>query len=148
MFDELGDLYQQVILDHSKSPRNFHKMENANRVAQGKNPLCGDTFTVYALIENDVIKDVSFEGSGCAISKASASMMTVALKGKTAKEAQEMFDGFRDLVTHGEAKAPLGKLVAFGGVSKYPARVKCAILSWHAVVATLQGDKPEVVSTE
>ncbi|HYE30465.1 MAG TPA: SUF system NifU family Fe-S cluster assembly protein [Methylomirabilota bacterium] len=148
MFDELGDLYQQLILEHSKSPRNFHKLEIANRMAEGHNPLCGDRVTVYALVQDGLIKDISFQGSGCAISKASASMMTTILKGKSREEATRIFEAFRDLVTNGETQEDVGKLAAFGGVSKFPARVKCAILPWHAVVATLQEAKPNVVSTE
>jgi nitrogen fixation protein NifU and related proteins len=148
MFDDLNDLYQEVILDHSKRPRNFQKLENANRVAEGHNPLCGDQIKIYLILENDVIRDISFEGSGCAISKASASIMTDALKGKTKAEAQKLFDKFHELVMTGEGNIEeSGKLGAFAGVYKFPARVKCAILPWHALVATLQG-KDEKVSTE
>jgi len=148
MFDDLNDLYQQVILDHSKSPRNYFKLEVANRVAEGRNPLCGDHVTVYSLVENEVVRDISWQGSGCAISKASASIMTDALKGKTASEAKELFRNFHDLITTGKSDSKdLNKLVAFGGVNKYPARVKCAILAWHAALATLDG-KENIVSTE
>ena len=148
MFDELQELYQQVILDHSRSPRNFQKLDVANRIAEGHNSLCGDRVTVYLLIENDVIRDVSFQGEGCAISKASASMMTELLKGKTRAEAQAMFNKFHDMVTTGTPNIDeLGKLGVFAGVNKFPARVKCAILPWHAIVATLEG-KQNVVSTE
>jgi nitrogen fixation NifU-like protein len=148
MFDDLNDLYQQVILDHSKSPRNFFKLEVANRVAEGRNPLCGDQVTVYSLVENDVVREISWQGSGCAISKASASIMTDALKGKTAGEVKELFRNFHDLTTTGASDSKdLGKLAAFGGVNKYPARVKCAILPWHAALATLDG-KANIVSTE
>ncbi len=148
MFDELSDLYQEVILDHSRSPRNFQKLEVANRVAEGHNPLCGDRVTVYVLLEDDVIKDISFQGSGCAISKASASMMTASLKGKTKAEAEKIFAQFHEMITTGKSKpADLGKLEVFGGVNKFPARVKCAALPWHALVATLNG-KENIVSTE
>jgi nitrogen fixation NifU-like protein len=148
MFDELQELYQQVILDHSRSPRNFFKLDAANRIAEGHNPLCGDRVTVYLRLENDIIRDVSFQGEGCAISKASASIMTEMLKGKTREEAQKVFQQFHDMVTTGTpATDELGKLGVFGGVSKFPARVKCAILPWHAIAATLEG-KENVVSTE
>ena len=148
MFDDLTDLYQQVILDHSKSPRNFHKLENANRTAQGHNPLCGDNYTIYALLEGDVIKDLSFQGSGCAISKASASILTDTLKGKTKAEVKALFDKVHDMVTTGNVNGgDLGKLAVFAGVHKFPARVKCAILPWHAVVAAVEG-KQGSVSTE
>jgi nitrogen fixation protein NifU and related proteins len=148
MFDDLEDLYQQVILDHSKSPRNFHKMEGANGVAEGHNPLCGDQIKVYLLMEGNRIKDVSFEGSGCAISKASASMMTEAVKGKSRDEIQKLFEGFHQMIITGEMKPEeTGKLSAFAGVHKFPARVKCAILSWHAMIAALEG-QAEKVSTE
>lgn len=148
MFDELQELYQQVILDHSRSPRNFFKLDAANRIAEGHNPLCGDRVTVYLRLENDIIRDVSFQGEGCAISKASASIMTEMLKGKTREEAQKVFQQFHDMVTTGTpAIDELGKLGVFGGVSKFPARVKCAILPWHAIAATLEG-KENVVSTE
>lgn len=148
MFDELQELYQQVILDHSRSPRNFNKLEVANRIAEGHNPLCGDRVTVYLLVEEGIIKDVSFQGEGCAISKASASMMTEALKGKTKEEAKKIFDQFHEMVTTGTPFLDeLGKLGVFAGVHKFPARVKCAILSWHAASASLEGEG-NVVSTE
>jgi nitrogen fixation protein NifU and related proteins len=148
MFDELQEIYQQVIMDHSRSPRNFFKLDIANRIAEGHNPLCGDRVTVYMLMENGVIRDVSFLGEGCAISKASASIMTESLKGKTREQAQELFNKFHDLVTTGKMDVDeVGKLAAFAGVNKFPARVKCAILPWHAIVATLQGQE-NVVSTE
>lgn len=148
MADDLNDLYQQVILDHSKSPRNFQKMGDANRVAEGHNPLCGDRVTVFLRLENDVIKDISFQGSGCAISKAAASMMTANLKGKTRAEAEKLFAEYRAMVTTGQVDSHgVGKLAAFAGVHKFPARVKCAILPWHAVVAALEQQK-ESVSTE
>ena len=148
---ELGDLYQEVILEHSKAPRNFRKPESANHHAEGFNPLCGDKCSVYLDVENGAIKDIGFQGSGCAISRASASMMTQILKGKSTKEAAKLFEEFHDLVT-GDPEAiknatDLGKLAAFGGVSKFPARVKCATLAWHTLQSALE-DKPETVSTE
>ncbi len=148
MFDDLNDLYQQVIIDHSKRPRNFRKMEEANRRAAGQNPLCGDNYTVFMLMDGDVVKDVSFQGDGCAISKASASLMTEALKGKTKAEAEKIFEGFHGMITHGgEGAESLGKLGVLAGVNRFPTRVKCAILSWHAAHAALDGSS-EVVSTE
>ena len=147
MFDDLTDLYQQVIMDHNKSPRNFQKLPAANRVAQGHNPLCGDRVTVYLHLKDNVIEDISFEGSGCAISKASASMMTTALKGKTKAEAEKIFHQFHDMIMKGgQPPEDLGKLAAFSGVNKFPARVKCAILPWHAVVATLEGQDTPVTT--
>ncbi len=145
---ELQDLYQEVILEHSRNPRNFRVMENANRTAEGYNPLCGDHYTVFLDITNDSIRDLSFQGSGCAISKASASMMTQALKNKTPAEAEEVFSRFRRVVT-GEADGDaegLGKLAAFAGVSEFPSRVKCATLAWHTLHAALHGK--QVASTE
>src|SRR5947207_5972809 len=124
MFDDLAELYQQVILDHSRSPRNFHKLEGANRTAQGHNPLCGDNITLYLLTDGDVIKDISFLGSGCAISKASASILTDALKGKTKAEVKALFDKVRQMVTTGALNGEdLGKLAVFAGIHKFPARV-------------------------
>ena len=148
---DLGDLYQELILEHNKAPRNFRQLATANRHAEGNNPLCGDHFTVYLDIEGDSIRDISFQGSGCAISKASASMMTQMLKGKTMVEAEELFDRFHGLVT-GRAPAngnqgDLGKLAVFSGVSAFPVRVKCATLAWHTLMAALRGTK-EPVSTE
>ena len=147
MFDDLTDLYQQVILDHSKSPRNFRKLEGANRTAQGHNPLCGDNYTIYALMDGETVKDISFQGSGCAISKASASILTDTLKGKTKAEVKALFDKIHDMVTTGKSSDGLGKLAVFAGVHKFPARVKCAILPWHAAVAAIEG-KQETVTTE
>src|ERR1044071_9454082 len=140
---ELSELYQQVILDHNKKPRNFHRLENANRTAEGFNPLCGDHLNVYLHIEDEQVKEVSFEGSGCAISKASASMMTQSVKGKTKAEAETLFDQFHKLVT-GQSpangnRAELGKLAVFSGVSEFPVRVKCATLAWHALHAAMRG---------
>lgn len=148
---DLRDLYQEVILEHSKAPRNYRELKNADHKAEGFNPLCGDRFTVYVEMDGDSIRDIAFQGSGCAISKASASMMTQSLKGKTRKEADELFHRFHDVVT-GQASADgdgpdLGKLAVFGGVSEFPLRVKCATLAWHTVQAALEG-KQEAVSTE
>ena len=149
MFDELQDLYQQVIIDHSRTPRNYYKLDVANRVAEGHNPLCGDRVTVYLLLENDVIRDISFQGEGCAISKASASLMTETLRGKTRAEAEKLFETFHDMVTTGTHNLEeLDKLGVFAGVNKFPARVKCAILPWHALSATLSGVGNNIVSTE
>ena len=151
MKDHLRDLYQQVILDHNRSPRNFRVLENANRTADGSNPLCGDKMTLYLRVDDDVIQDVGFQGSGCAISQASASLMTGAVKGKTTKEAEELFRAFHRMVTsppHSPSGAEsLGKLAALGGVRQFPARVKCANLSWHTLQAALH-DADVAVSTE
>ena len=148
MFDDLHDLYQQVILDHSKSPRNYRKMDGANRKAEGKNPLCGDQITLYLQMEGDVVKDISFQGSGCAISKASASLLTDSLKGRSKAEVKELFEKVHEMVTTGSVQGEaLGKLAVFSGVHKFPARVKCAILAWHAVMAAMDG-KADPVSTE
>ncbi|MBI4737672.1 MAG: SUF system NifU family Fe-S cluster assembly protein [candidate division NC10 bacterium] len=148
---DLSDLYQQVILDHYKRPRNFRRLDEANRKAEGHNPLCGDEITVYLHLDGDVIKDISFEGAGCAISKASASMMTAALKGRTRGEAETLFEKFHEMVTgrrDGTADpAGLGKLEVFCGVSEFPVRVKCASLAWHTLRAALEGSG-ERVSTE
>lgn len=147
----LRELYQEVILDHNKSPRNFRAMEGATRKVEGYNPLCGDHYTVYMLLENGIIKDVSFQGSGCAISKASASLMSSILKGKTKKEAERLFDLFHKVVkgeidAEGNAET-LGKLVALAGVSEFPARVKCASLPWHTAKAALD-ENDTTVTTE
>lgn len=146
----LSGLYQDLILDHNRSPQNFRRMENANRKAEGNNPLCGDRLTVWLRMEHDIIQDATFQGSGCAISKASASLMTGAVKGKSRAEAVALFERFRGLVTgsvQGEEAEALGKLAVFSGVSEFPIRVKCASLSWHAMKAAL--DQPDaVVSTE
>ncbi len=147
MSDDLTDLYQEVILDHCKRPRNFHEMAGANGTAQGQNPLCGDQLKLYLLIDGEVIKDISFVGSGCCISKASASLLTEALKGKTKSDVKALFDKVRDMVTTGKSGDDVCKLAVFAGVHKFPARVKCAILPWHAVVAAIDG-KHEPVSTE
>ena len=146
--NDLRELYQEVILDHSKKPRNFRIMDGAPK-AIGFNALCGDQFTVYVEMDGDRIKDISFQGNGCAVSKASASMMTAALKGKTREEAKVVVDQFRDLVTGKDAPEgiDLGKLAVFSGVCEFPARVKCATLAWHTLGAALEG-KAEAVSTE
>jgi nitrogen fixation protein NifU and related proteins len=148
---ELRDLYQDIILEHSKRPRNYRTLEAANRSAEGFNPLCGDHFTIYLQVGDDgQIRDISFQGSGCAISKASASMMTQAVKGKRTEEAEELFQTFHHVVTgkNGtDSTQQLGKLAAFAGVSEYPVRVKCATLAWHALRAALQGEQ-HAVSTE
>ena len=148
---DLRELYQEVILDHNRRPRNFHKLEGANRTAEGYNPLCGDQITVYLRLEDGVIRDISFQGSGCAISKASASMMTASLKGKTTDEAEGLFETFHKMVTADLSMAfdplELGKLAAFSGVREFPVRVKCATLPWHTLKAALEG-KGETVSTE
>ncbi len=147
MFDDLSDLYQQVILDHCKHPRNFHEMTDATCSAQGRNPLCGDQLKLFLRLEGESIKDISFIGSGCCISKASASLLTDSLKGKTKADVEKLFDQVREMVTTGEIKGEVGKLAVFAGVYKFPARVKCAILAWHAVKAALHGGG-EPVSTE
>jgi nitrogen fixation protein NifU and related proteins len=147
---DLRDLYQEVILEHSKAPRNYREPAGANQRAEGFNPLCGDHFTVYLNVEGDAILDIGFLGSGCAISKASASMMTQVVKGKSKEEAQKIFHAFHKLVTTGTAngdRLELGKLAAFSGVSEFPVRVKCATLAWHTLQAALEG-KQETVSTE
>jgi nitrogen fixation NifU-like protein len=147
----LRDLYQQVILDHNRNPKNFRVMPDATGSIDGYNPLCGDHYTVYVRMEGDVIADVSFTGAGCAISKASASVMSSVLKGKTLAEAEGMFQDFHGLVTgvpsSEEGTERLGKLAAFAGVSEFPARVKCASLPWHTLHAVLDG-KSRPISTE
>ena len=147
---ELSELYQQVILDHNKKPRNFRKIEQANHMAEGHNPLCGDQLTVYVNLKSDGVEDVSFEGSGCAISKASASMMTQAVKGKSKEETEKLFKEFHSMVT-GELDEEaeenrLGNLKIFAGVRDFPVRVKCATLPWHTLHAAL--NNKEIVSTE
>jgi nitrogen fixation NifU-like protein len=147
---DLRALYQEIILEHNKNPRNFKKMPDATQMLEGYNPLCGDHYTLYLKIVDDKIVDISFEGSGCAISKASASVMTTLLKGKTKTEAEKMFEKFHMLVM-GELKdvslETLGKLAAFAGVSEFPARVKCASLVWHTMHNAIDA-KTDVVSTE
>lgn len=146
---DLRELYQQLIIDHSKKPRNFVKLEDANRTAEGHNPLCGDVVTVYLQVEDDVIRKIGIQGSGCAISKASASMMTDSVKGKSKDEAEVLFERFHALVTGDGAGDPsdLGKLAVFSGVREFPVRVKCATLPWHTMRAALEG-RGEIISTE
>ena len=147
MFDDLTDLYQEVILDHCKHPRNFHELSQATCSAQGHNPLCGDQLKLFLLMDGDIIKEISFVGSGCCISKASASLLTENVKGRQKVEVQKMFDQVHDMVTTGEFKGDVGKLAVFAGVHKFPTRVKCAILAWHAMMAALKGEA-QPVSTE
>ncbi len=146
MFDDLNDLYQQVILDHCKKPRNFHEMPQASCSAQGHNPLCGDQLKLFLALDGNTIKDISFVGSGCCISKASASLLTEFAKGKSRGDVTTMFDLVHDMVTTGKVSGDVGKLAVFAGVHKYPARVKCAILAWHAVMAALKGDTQPVTT--
>ncbi|MFL5244654.1 MAG: Fe-S cluster assembly sulfur transfer protein SufU [Gemmataceae bacterium] len=145
---DLRELYQQVILDHQKKPRNFRKLEGSSRHVEGFNPLCGDKVTVYLKLEGDVVKEVTFQGTGCAISTASASMMTEMLKGKTLAQAERLFANFHDLVTgKSDRTEELGKLAVFAGVREFPVRVKCATLPWHTFQAALHGED-KTVSTE
>jgi nitrogen fixation NifU-like protein len=149
MSSELGDLYQEVVIDHSRKPRNFRKPEGANRSAEGLNPLCGDQITLYVKLTGDVIEDIGFEGTGCAISKASASLMTTALKKKTKAETEALFERVHSMLTEGPGSSveELGKLAALSGVWEFPARVKCATLAWHTLRSALDGDGTPV-STE
>ncbi len=148
---EVRELYQEIILDHNKKPRNFHILEDANHYADGHNPLCGDRVTIYLKLGNDKIEDVSFQGNGCAISTASASLMTESLKGKTIEEAKQLFDKFHDLLTKDtdliSEISEMGKLAALAGVRDFPMRVKCATLAWHTLNAAIQ-EKEEPVTTE
>lgn len=141
---DLNALYQSIILDHNRRPRNFRELADADRRQEGRNPMCGDELTIWLKMDGDRIEDVSFIGSGCAISKASASIMTTAVKGKTRAEASALFDRFHGLVTGSPSGRPddpeLGSLAAFSGVSRFPVRVKCASLAWHALRAALRGD--------
>ncbi|MBI2981578.1 MAG: SUF system NifU family Fe-S cluster assembly protein [Deltaproteobacteria bacterium] len=150
MMSELTDLYQEVILDHNRQPRNFRKMEEADRVQEGYNPLCGDLLTLYLKMDGDRVQNVSFVGSGCAISKASTSMMTTAIKGKAQAEVERLFHSFHDLVI-GKSTGPtdsLGNLVIFSGVAKFPTRVKCATLAWHTLLAALRNERQPVTTEE
>ena len=151
MINELRDLYQEVILDHKKRPRNFRPMEDANFQAVGHNPLCGDEVTIFLKVRGGVIEDISFQGEGCAISTASASLMTEALRGKSPQEAEKLFSKFHELVAdkvaEKEERMTLGKLEALAGVKAFPARVKCATLAWHTLHAALK-HKEDVVTTE
>jgi nitrogen fixation NifU-like protein len=147
---DLRELYQQVILDHNKNPRNFREMEDATSRVDGYNPLCGDHYTIFVKTDGDTVAEVSFTGSGCAISKASASVMSSTVKGKSKAEAERLFETFHRLVTgdaSGLSAADLGRLAAFSGVSEFPARVKCATLAWHTLRSALEG-KQDKVSTE
>jgi nitrogen fixation NifU-like protein len=154
--DDLRDLYQEVLLDHTRHPRNFGRLAAANRTAQGYNPLCGDRVSLFLDVDFDGdgrVRDIAFEGAGCAISTASASMMTEALKGKTLAEAREMYRRFHDMVTTGEGEGTpeMEKLVVFAGVRQFPIRVKCATLAWHALLAALEEEREEhgePISTE
>jgi nitrogen fixation NifU-like protein len=149
--DDLRELYQQVILDHNRNPKNFGKIDHANLNAEGYNPLCGDRIKLYLHVENDIIKDVSFQGAGCAISKASASVMTTVLKGRPVTEAEQLFKKFQRLITSEPDSIPdtadLGKLAIFAGVREFPLRVKCASLAWHTMLSALK-EENKVVSTE
>jgi nitrogen fixation protein NifU and related proteins len=149
---DLRELYQEVILDHNRRPRNFRQLETANRRAEGHNPLCGDQLVVYLHLDGDLITDATFKGAGCAISKASASMMTEAVKGKTVAQVEELFEEFHEMVTSDLAAPPdqslLGKLTVFCGVREFPVRVKCASLAWHTLKAAVEGRAQESVKTE
>jgi len=146
--NDLADLYQEVILDHNRAPRNFRALPPPSRQANGFNPLCGDKITVYLELDGDTVRDVAFQGSGCAISKASASLMTEIVKGRTRAEAEALYRRFHALVTGGPGDpAGLGKLLAFGGVSEFPIRVKCATLAWHTLRAAIDS-RQDTVSTE
>jgi nitrogen fixation NifU-like protein len=152
MSDELRSLYQEIILDHNKHPRNFRTLEGADRVVEAYNPLCGDHYTIYLAFDGDLIREITFQGSGCAISKSSASVMSTTLKGMTKQEAEAWFERFHHLVTEGlgpeEDPDSYGKLAAFSGVSEFPARVKCAILAWHTMKSALHDPTTSSVSTE
>jgi nitrogen fixation NifU-like protein len=147
---DLDELYQQIIVEHNRSPRNFKRIDDATRTAEGDNPLCGDRITLYVKLDGDVISDIGFQGKGCAISRSSASLMTGAVKGKTVAEAEKLFRVFREMVAGEHAMADpqsLGKLAAFAGVRQFPSRVKCANLAWHTLHAAL-ANTAEPVSTE
>lgn len=150
MNGDIRELYQQMIMDHNKSPRNFHALPDADRVAEGYNPLCGDHFKVYVKMEGDVIKNISFDGAGCAISKSSASMMTAALKGKTRQEAKALFEEVLKMLSRTlDApfdKAKVGKLSALAGVCEFPSRVKCASLAWHTMLEGLEPSGKQVTT--
>jgi nitrogen fixation protein NifU and related proteins len=148
---ELRELYQQVILDHNKSPRNFKKLETANRTAEGYNPLCGDKIDIFLDVENNIVKDISFVGSGCAISKASASLMSEAVKGKSVEESKKIFEKFHDLITgklnEDDSIEELGKLAVLAGVKEFPIRVKCASLAWHTMISAINKEE-KTITTE
>lgn len=149
--DDLRELYQQIILDHNKSPKNYGKIVNCSHASEGYNPFCGDHIKIYAQVKDGIIKDIKFEGEGCAIAKASGSIMTALLKGKTIEEAEKLFKAFQDLITSDVDSEVdlehLGKLAVFAGVREFPTRVKCAGLAWHTVKAAID-KKDEVVTTE
>ena len=145
--DVYKDLYQQLIIDHNQNPQNFGRLENASHSAEGHNPLCGDVINIYLIEKNDIIEDIAFEGTGCAISKASASIMTSVLKGMRIDEAEALFDNFHTLATTGESPGDMGKLSVLAGVHKYPARVKCATLAWHTFQGALN-NSTEIIKTE
>ena len=147
---ELEELYQEIVMDHNRRPRNFQPLDVANRKADGFNPFCGDTLTLYLQVEDDTITDVGFEGSGCAISKASASMMTESIKGKSMSEAERIFDAFHQMLTHETDERDskvLGDLELLSGVSEFPTRIKCATLAWHTMRSALE-ESDETVKTE
>lgn len=147
--NELRELYQQLIVDHGRSPRNFKILDTANHQQNGYNPLCGDQITVYVQESNHCLTDISFQGCGCAISMASASLMTAFLKGKTIAETKKIFDQFQNLVKGSDADSEiLGKLVVLAGVAEFPMRVKCATLAWHTLLSALKDEPIEAVSTE
>ncbi len=146
----LHDLYQEILLEHNNKPRNFRQLEGANRKADGYNPLCGDQITIYLKVEDDLISDVSFQGVGCAISRASASMLTQSVKGQSLAKAEEIFDGFHALITEPDAEVDydlLGDLEMLSGVSSFPTRIKCAVLAWHTLNAAIEG-KEDSITTE
>ncbi len=150
MFDDLRDLYQEVIFDHNRNPRNFRVIEDADRKVEGFNPLCGDHLTLYLKLDGDKIIDASFQGSGCAISTASVSLMTEIIKGKTLQEAEELFQKFHEMTTNQDEEVQLeamGKLAVLAGVREYPARVKCATLAWHTLDAAIKNQETSI-STE
>ncbi len=150
MMDQLRDLYQEVIFDHNRSPRNFRELESANRKVEGFNPLCGDRLTLYLSVKDGIIDDASFQGSGCAISTASVSLMTEIVKGRTEEQAQELFGIFHEITTNRDTSINLdeiGKLAVLAGVREYPARVKCATLAWHTLMAAIKNEE-ETVTTE
>ena len=151
MMEDLRELYQEVILDHNKNPKNFYELESSSHTAEGYNPLCGDRINIYLKVEGDIIKDISFQGSGCAISKSSTSLMTTVLMGKTISEVKDLFKSFQNMITSNSDfdmdLETLGKLAVFSGVREYPVRVKCAGLAWHTMLAALEVNE-KVVSTE
>lgn len=150
MLDDLRDLYQEVVFDHNRNPRNFRVIDHADRTIEGFNPLCGDRITLYLKLDGNRIVDVSFQGQGCAISTASASLMTEIVKGKTIEEAEQLFEAFHKIVTgedHALKLEELGKLAVLAGVKQYPSRIKCATLPWHSLEAALKGEEKSI-STE